>query len=331
MTPSRLAASTLTFSLLVAFSASNAHAQARTQDRQLRPDSSLGVSIERYCAAQLGRSDLSEQDLAACREQLQAEVDEFATLDEGKDPVASRTAPAERLDFSDPDDSFEFDDLDGTPGERTGRITKADKKDATSSSSSSSEADEDPVEDEDFGFDFQFEGREEPEDPVEDFDFDPIDDPDAEPLGDLEAPPKPEPAAKPAPTGSAAAVPAAVQLDVVGKTPLTDNYPAQIVAIDRDSVVVELPVLLGRSRADFNGSTYCLVAEVYADGQKVAETRLEVTAASLAEFGPSFAFVKLLAPVTAKTGELEVRVGKAGAMTAKPAPLFSRKVAYHLL
>ncbi|MFH1468101.1 MAG: hypothetical protein ABIO70_27185 [Pseudomonadota bacterium] len=324
MTPTRLAVSTLVLALLSGLPS----ASALAQDRQLRPDTSLGVSLERYCAAQLGRTDLTEDDLAACRAQLQAEVDDFATLDERADPLAAHADPAESLDFSDPDDSFEFTDLDADT--QRGRAGRSAKKDA--SSSSSPDFDEDPVDDDDeFGFDFQFEGQETPEDPIEDFDFDPIDDPDAEPLGDLEAPPKPAPEAKAPPTGSAGAIPAAVQLDVVGKIPLADNYAPQIVATDRDSVVVELPVLLGRSRADFDGTTYCLVAEVYADGHRVGEARQEVTAASLAEFGPSFAFVKLLAPVTAKTGELEVRLGKAASMTAKATPLFSRKVAYHLL
>ncbi len=117
---------------------------------------------------------------------------------------------------------------------------------------------------------------------------------------------------------------------MVGKTPLGDNYEPAIVAYDRDSVVVELPVLLGRSRADFDGIAYCIVAEVYADGNKVAEARQQVTSASLAEFGPSFAFVKMLAPVTAKSGKLEVRLSKASNMSAQPTQLFSRSVGYQL-
>jgi hypothetical protein len=191
--------------------------------------------------------------------------------------------------------------------------------------------DEGEPEDE-FGFDFEFEGQEEPPDPVEDFDFEPLDDPMDDALGELEGVPekeKPKPAQAEA-TGSAGGPPPGVQLDVVGKSPLADNYEPAIVAYDRDSVVVELPVLLGRSRADFDGIAYCIVAEVFADGNKVAEARQLVTSASLAEFGPSFAFIKMLAPVTAKSGKLEVRLSKASSMSAQPTQLFSRSVSYQL-
>ncbi len=190
--------------------------------------------------------------------------------------------------------------------------------------------DETDLEDE-FGFDFEFEGQEEPEDPIETFDFEePLDDPDDDPLGELDGIPEKE-APKPTSSGSAAAAPPpGIQLDVVGKTPLADNYEPAIVAYDRDSVVVELPVLLGRSRADFDGIAYCIVAEVFADGNKVAEARQQVTSASLAEFGPSFAFIKMLAPVTAKSGKLEVRLSKASNMSAQPTQLFSRSVSYQL-
>jgi hypothetical protein len=186
---------------------------------------------------------------------------------------------------------------------------------------------------EEFGFDFEFEATEEPSDPVEDFDFEPLDDPLDEPLGELEGVPEKDQAPKPRsaePTGSASAPPPGIQLDVVGKSPLADNYEPAIVAYDRDSVVVELPVLLGRSRADFDGIAYCIVAEVFADGNKVAEARQQVTSASLAEFGPSFAFIKMLAPVTAKSGKLEVRLSKASSMSAQPTQLFSRSVGYQL-
>jgi hypothetical protein len=191
--------------------------------------------------------------------------------------------------------------------------------------------DEPDMEDE-FGFDFEFEGQEEPDDPIETFDFEPLDDPDDDPLGELDGIPEKEPTPEPshAPTGSASATPPGIQLDVVGKSPLGDNYEPAIVAYDRDSVVVELPVLLGRSRADFDGISYCIVAEVFADGSKVAEARQQVTSASLAEFGPSFAFIKMLAPVTAKSGKLEVRLSKASNMSAQPTQLFSRTVSYQL-
>ena len=227
-------------------------------------------------------------------------------------PAIASTGPVLASDFVQPlhkkttgedDDEFDFDDED-----------------------------EPDMEDE-FGFDFEFEGQEEPDDPVETFDFEPLDDPDEGPLGELDGIPEkeaPKPAVQSSPTGSASATPPGIQLDVVGKSPLGDNYEPAIVAYDRDSVVVELPVLLGRSRADFDGISYCIVAEVFADGNKVAEARQQVTSASLAEFGPSFAFIKMLAPVTAKSGKLEVRLSKASNMSAQPTQLFSRTISYQL-
>jgi hypothetical protein len=190
----------------------------------------------------------------------------------------------------------------------------------------------DPDLEDEFGFDFEFEGQEEPEEPAESFDFDPLDDPLEDPLGELAGIPEEQasPQPSPTPTGSAGAPPPGIQLDVVGKVPLGDNYEPAIVAYDRDSVVVELPVLLGRSRADFDGISYCIVAEVFADGSKVAEARQQVTSASLAEFGPSFAFIKMLTPVTAKSGKLEVRLIKASNMSAQPTQLFSRTIGYQL-
>ena len=232
------------------------------------------------------------------------------------------------------------DDTDGvrhpaTPAgdELPGRMLRAHKKTSGDLDDDFDFEDKEDFDAEDeFGFDFEFEGQEEPEDPIESFDFEPLDDPDDDPLGELEGIPEEAPPPEPtAPaTGSASSLPPGIQLDVVGKSPLGDNYEPAIVAYDRDSVVVELPVLLGRSRADFDGIAYCIVAEVFADGSKVAEARQQVTSASLAEFGPSFAFIKLLAPVTAKSGRLEVRLSKASNMSAQPTQLFARTVAYQL-
>lgn len=251
-------------------------------------------------------------------QQSDAENAAFEVFDEGDDPLAG----------------YDLDDL-LEDGAIPGRVVAVRKKGGEQGDGSFEfEDDEEPEAEEEFGFDFEFEGQAEPEDPVENFDFEPMDDPDEDPLGELEGVPEDKPAPKkpePAATGSAsAAATPAIQLDVVGKTPLADNYEPAIVAYDRDSVVLELPVLLGRSRADFDGIAYCIVAEVFADGNKVAEARQQVTSASLAEFGPSFAFVKLLAPVTAKSGKLEVRLSKASTMSGQPTQLFSRTISYQL-
>ncbi len=296
-------------------------------------DGSYGssISLERYCQEQTGRTDLSAEDLEDCRELFELEMSMFDPLDDEVDPQARREV-ADELGFDSPEDDFEFDLVD-SPGQ-PGRTARAAKKTTGDDDDFDFEDDEDADLEDEFGFDFEFEGQEEPEDPIEVFDFEPLDDPEEDPLGELEGIPEEEPEPTPAPssssTGSASAVPAGIQLDVVGKVPLSDNYEPKIVAYDRDSVVVELPVLLGRSRADFDGISYCVVAEVFADGNKVAEARQQVTSASLAEFGPSFAFIKMLAPVTAKSGKLEIRLSKASKMEGQATQLFSRSVPYQL-
>jgi len=308
--------------LLVGLGANSAHAQ----DRQLRTPETAGLSLQRYCQAQLGRSDLSDVDLEHCQEQLYGELAMFDAVEPAVEPLAKHVEATDN--FSDPDveSAFELD-------EPVGRVGRAYKKTSgTDDDEFDFEDDEEPDAEDEFGFDFEFEGQEEPDDPIETFDFDPMDDPDDDPLGELDGIPEkqtPKPASSP--TGSASSAPLpGITLDVVGKTPLGDNYEPVIVAYDRDSVVVELPVLLGRSRADFDGIAYCIVAEVFADGNKVSEARQQVTSASLAEFGPSFAFIKMLAPVTAKSGKLEVRLSKASNMSAQPTQLFSRSVGYQL-
>ncbi len=304
--------------LLIGLGSTAAHAQDR-----LDLGISAGVSLERYCQDQLGVAAPTRQELEACRQLLDDEMAMF-------DAIETKVEPQARHDqgYGDLDEELGFDLVD-QPAGRVGRAYK--KTTGGGEDEFDFEDDEEPEAEEEFGFDFEFEGAEEPEDPAESFDFEPLDDPEDEPLGELEGIPEDKPAPKPAAaTGSASAPPPGILLDVVGKIPLGDNYEPSIVAYDRDSVVVELPVLLGRSRADFDGIAYCIVAEVYSDGSKVTEARQQVTSASLAEFGPSFAFIKMLAPVTAKSGKLEVRLSKASNMSAQPTQLFSRSITYQL-
>lgn len=110
-----------------------------------------------------------------------------------------------------------------------------------------------------------------------------------------------------------------------GKTPLTGNFDARIVSVERDSVVVELPVMLG-SQADFT-SEYWLVGEVFVDGAKVGETRQLVTGAHLTSSG-TVAYLKVQAPVQAAKGSVEVRVSKIEG--SKSTALFSRSTSYSL-
>lgn len=119
-------------------------------------------------------------------------------------------------------------------------------------------------------------------------------------------------------------------LEVTGKDVLADNWPATVVFNDADAVVVEIPVLYARNRAEFDGVTYFLVATVYADGKKVAENRIQVNRDAIADKGPSIQFFRMFVPVAGKTGVLEVKVGKATSASAPPALLFTRSVNYKL-
>lgn len=119
-------------------------------------------------------------------------------------------------------------------------------------------------------------------------------------------------------------------VDVVGKTVLGDNFAASVSIVDQAAVVVDLPVYYAASRAEFDGIAYWLVAEIYADGKKVAESRMQVTRDAIAEKGPSVHFFRMFAPVSGAAGVLEVKVSKATSASAKPTLIFTRSVSYNL-
>ncbi len=173
---------------------------------------------------------------------------------------------------------------------------------------------------------------EEFDEPIEDFegipeegypeDLDPslpdFEDPDGVPLGDFDRPRR----------GNTRG-PGPITIDVAGKQPLADNYPIEVVAVDRDAVVVELPVLLARSRVEVEAG-FLVYAEVYVGKDRVTEVRQVVERSSVAEFGPSFAFLKLLAPVVERQGQIKVKVFKADLDGGNRAELFSRVTPYAL-
>ncbi len=117
---------------------------------------------------------------------------------------------------------------------------------------------------------------------------------------------------------------------LAGKAPLGDNYAATVVFSERDAVVVELPVLVARSPADFSGGDFWLVGEALQGGAVVAASRSWVGTGSLAQAGPTLAFVKMLVPVSAAAGDLEIRVSRLGEGESTPTVLFSRSVTYQL-
>lgn len=119
-------------------------------------------------------------------------------------------------------------------------------------------------------------------------------------------------------------------IEVSGLSALADNYEAKIAYVDTNSVVIDLPVLYAQNRDSFDGIAFWLVAEVYADGKKVGESRVFINSDAIAVKGPSIQFFRLFAPVAATSGALEVRVGKASSSAAKPTALFSKTLNYKL-
>lgn len=119
----------------------------------------------------------------------------------------------------------------------------------------------------------------------------------------------------------------AMPVNTAGAKILSDNWAPSIVVADKDLVVVDMPVLYATSKKDFDGTTYWLVAEVYADGKKVAESRVQVTRDAVADKAPSVQFFRLTTPVAAATGVLEVKVSKTP-QGGKSELLFTRSVKY---
>lgn len=117
-------------------------------------------------------------------------------------------------------------------------------------------------------------------------------------------------------------------LATMGKAPLTDHFPATVVARDTDSLVIELPVLVAGKPSDFE-SDYWLITEVTVDERKVAESRHLITAASLADMGPTVVWSKSHVPVLDRDGIVHLTVStQAG--EAGPTLLFTKELPYAL-
>lgn len=156
-------------------------------------------------------------------------------------------------------------------------------------------------------------GRELAEDPLDDF-------------------PADKPARKPAPVAKAPAKPAGparLSLKTSDKDPLSGAFPAGVVAVDVDAVVVELPVLVARSGSDFDGGDFWLVAEIEVGGKKVGESRQLVTKAGVADLGPTVVWMKQHVPVVEAKGDVTVKVSRIDGEDP-PSALFTKKAPYKL-
>ena len=124
-----------------------------------------------------------------------------------------------------------------------------------------------------------------------------VDSPEDAALGEEEPPPMRAAARKP------------VRPVAVGRTPLADNYPIEVVSTDLESVVIELPVLISQRRAELSGE-FWLIGEIYLDGSKVSESRALITPAGATEDSPSFVWIKAQAPAAEAAGTVEIRMSR---------------------
>lgn len=119
-------------------------------------------------------------------------------------------------------------------------------------------------------------------------------------------------------------------IDAAAASILGDNWGPKIAFTTADAVVVDIPVLYGKSRAEFDTMAAWLVAEAYVEGKKVAESRVQITKESVADKSPSVQFFRLFTPVPGKGGVVEIKISKSGSAGAKPELLFTRSVPYKL-
>ena len=139
--------------------------------------------------------------------------------------------------------------------------------------------------------------------------------------------PPPQPAAAAPPTTGPART---LALDVSTAKPFGDNWAPNLVLIDKDAVIVELPVMYGNGKASYAGKDAWLIAEVYADGKKIAENRSWISKDAIADKATSVQYFRLYTPVGAASGVLEVKVSRLPAGATKNELLFTRSVQYAL-
>jgi hypothetical protein len=109
---------------------------------------------------------------------------------------------------------------------------------------------------------------------------------------------------------------------VGGLSPLGDHFPLNVIADGLGGVAAEIPVLVARNSADLRGDMW-VVADIYADGVKVGESRHLVTPASLSGNGPTYVWIKANLPTHGPSVSAEVRLF-ASQPGKKEQPLFTR-------
>ena len=90
-------------------------------------------------------------------------------------------------------------------------------------------------------------------------------------------------------------------------TPLGDHFPLRVSEDGLGGLTAELPVLVARNNRDLQGQLW-VVADIYADGLKVGESRHLVSTASLSEVGPTYVWIKASIPVNGPSVNAEFRL-----------------------
>lgn len=105
--------------------------------------------------------------------------------------------------------------------------------------------------------------------------------------------------------------PGPLSLDVAMADPFQDTFPLTVTAVEKDAVVVELPIFVGRSKFDVE-KPFSIKAEIFLGETPVGVTTTEVVEASIADLGPSFVFIRYFVAVNDKVGEISMKISKDG-------------------
>ncbi len=120
-----------------------------------------------------------------------------------------------------------------------------------------------------------------------------------------------------------------VGLAVLGKSVLAGNYPLAVVAAEPAAVLVELPVLVAKSRADVETPFELRVTFVVDEGAPVVHSE-RWAPALVPRSGPAWSFFKVLLPAGRESGAITATVTRHVEGAEQPEALFETTVGYAL-
>ena len=113
-----------------------------------------------------------------------------------------------------------------------------------------------------------------------------------------------------------------------GTGPLTGRFPIKILGQEPDAMLIELPVLVIKTPAEFQGSGFWLIAEIFVDGRKVGDHRQIVDRTTISTMGPTHAYIKAQVPTPAPQGQIDIRVTRIAVDGDSAEPLFIRTLRF---